>query len=542
MPLSKIDKEYFLPMITPMDAKTVELDRAITNLLPLLKYEGVPLARPRSELITIPMLKNAVTRHDTLHFQGFAEHEEIVEAWIGSDFLSLVRRGDPDKQRIAAPLPMHLNTYKLRNPAHCRDYGTSMQLFSLLYHGAPSVMNELRDYLWRGTDYESDLYDGHTPLDIETLMMLRILDQQRRDEPDRRKAIQVPLPICMGQARLLGDDIERLLEYRNQVPRLVLIGYIKNIMALHLGIYLLRLFQIVPKLVNQVEHDPTCEHCQVNHQNQFSCRNCVNPVHIIADMGEKYLGVMPELARQQFERHQSQLNIYIRAHIALKKLHEYGQSLKNKGILSEDDLKTIEEVSKLRLHQDRFEFRSFFDHRVTELLTSDDQERDENLATIQRMRLGEFETYVEMLHLLRQRFWQKYYVELLDSVFQKNHENGLLRQGVGQKRNKRRYAMGSGLLETLVQIAVLKRAPNGEFRTRHIRIDEFLDWLETRYGIYISRLPEGLTPSITELEALRLNVQAFKQRLREIGFYTDLSDAYVAQVIRPRYTLEQETA
>lgn len=226
----------------------------------------------------------------------------------------------------------------------------------------------------------------------------------------------------------------------------------------------------------------------------------------------------------------------------MKKLHEYGQSLKNKGILSEDDLKTIEEVSKLRLHQERFEFRSFFDHRVTELLTSDDQERDENLATIQRMRLGEFETYVEMLHLLRQRFWQKYYVELLDSVFQKNHENGLLRQGVGQKRNKRRYAMGSGLLETLVQIAVLKRAPNGEFRTRHIRIDEFLDWLETRYGIYISRLPEGMTPSITELEALRLNVQAFKQRLREIGFYTDLSDAYVAQVIRPRYTLEQETA
>jgi len=39
--------------------------------------------------------------------------------------------------------------------------------------------------------------------------------------------------------------------------------------------------------------------------------------------------------------------------------------------------------------------------------------------------------------------------------------------------------------------------------------------------------------------ALRLNLEAFKRRLREIGFYEDLSDAYVTQKVSPRYAIER---
>lgn len=538
MPLSKIDKEYSLPLITPIDAKTVEIDRILTNLLPILKHEGSRLARARSELITIPMLVTAITRHDTTHFKGFQENPEIVSRWIESDFLSLIKRGDPEKQRIAAPLPMHLNTYKLRNALYCRDYGVSMQLFSLLYYGATETMLELRDYLWHGADYETDLYDNRTDLDIETLVMMRILDLQRPDYVDRRKTTPIPEPACLGQSRLLGDDIARLLSYQKDVPRLVLLNYIKNIMALHVGIYILRLFQLVPMLLKQGKHDSSCAECQIVSDGHLHRPRCIHPVHMIVDMGENFLSPMADLARRQFERHMEQMNVYVRAHLTLKKLYEFGESLKSDGRLVDEDLVTLDQVVALRDYSDQVELKTFFKYRVRQLMENDEGERDERLAAIQKMGFSELETYVEMLHLLRQSYHQQYYLKLFDSVFQKNHENGLLRQGVGQKRNKRRYAMGSGLLETLVQIAVLKRAPDGSFRTRQIRIDEFLDWLETRYGIYISRLPDGMTPSITELEALRLNVQAFKQRLREIGFYTDLSDAYVAQVIRPRYTLE----
>lgn len=43
--------------------------------------------------------------------------------------------------------------------------------------------------------------------------------------------------------------------------------------------------------------------------------------------------------------------------------------------------------------------------------------------------------------------------------------------------------------------------------------------------------------SLDEHRAFRENVRAFKDQLREIGFYDDLSDAYNAQTIRPRYEL-----
>ena len=38
--------------------------------------------------------------------------------------------------------------------------------------------------------------------------------------------------------------------------------------------------------------------------------------------------------------------------------------------------------------------------------------------------------------------------------------------------------------------------------------------------------------------AFRVNMDAFKNKLRQIGFYTDMSDACILQKIRPRYKLE----
>ena len=52
-------------------------------------------------------------------------------------------------------------------------------------------------------------------------------------------------------------------------------------------------------------------------------------------------------------------------------------------------------------------------------------------------------------------------------------------------------------------------------------------FLRERYGIPIDQLPRGdgfATTSIEDRRALRDNVRAFTGRLREVGFYRDLSD------------------
>ena len=65
--------------------------------------------------------------------------------------------------------------------------------------------------------------------------------------------------------------------------------------------------------------------------------------------------------------------------------------------------------------------------------------------------------------------------------------------------------------------------------------------LRDRYGLYIDQLPDGdgFGPAIvTDHAALRENRAAFIARLREIGFYSDLSDAYLTQTITPRYIIK----
>jgi hypothetical protein len=103
--------------------------------------------------------------------------------------------------------------------------------------------------------------------------------------------------------------------------------------------------------------------------------------------------------------------------------------------------------------------------------------------------------------------------------------------------------LDSRLLEVLLQIAVLKQdGPGGAFYTGELRIESLLTWLRERYGLYIDRLPRGDgfgSPSIEDRSALRENAGAFLERLREIGFYRDLSDAYVTQTVTPRYRVER---
>jgi hypothetical protein len=119
----------------------------------------------------------------------------------------------------------------------------------------------------------------------------------------------------------------------------------------------------------------------------------------------------------------------------------------------------------------------------------------------------------------------------------KNRDTSLLRQGKG-KANQRRWYLGSRLLELLVQIAVLQSEGSGastHFTSRPILIDDFVSWLRERYGLVI--MPDWPEATIEDNKAFNSNLNNLKRRLREIGFYTDLSDAYNTQTIRPRYSI-----
>ena len=119
----------------------------------------------------------------------------------------------------------------------------------------------------------------------------------------------------------------------------------------------------------------------------------------------------------------------------------------------------------------------------------------------------------------------------------KNTETAFIADG-RSKKHPRRAVLGSKLIETLVQLLVLEIEDN-KFVSKPLSIDELIDKLRDRYGIIINGLDEARfanTDVQTHL-AFKENVEAFKNKLRQIGFYTDLSDANILQKIRPRYKI-----
>ena len=151
--------------------------------------------------------------------------------------------------------------------------------------------------------------------------------------------------------------------------------------------------------------------------------------------------------------------------------------------------------------------------------------------------LDPFTTYIEVITAHRVAFHRKYLTECLDTLLLKNRPGALVAQ---PRRGDRRFILDSRLVEVLLQLALLRPDGQGGLRTVPLRVDEFLAILKDRYGLYIDDFPPSGDlghPGVADQAALRQNRAAFVARLREIGFYADLSDAYVTQTIMPRYRL-----
>ena len=152
-----------------------------------------------------------------------------------------------------------------------------------------------------------------------------------------------------------------------------------------------------------------------------------------------------------------------------------------------------------------------------------------------------FDKYIYLLEKTNggSSYQYKYYMDLLGNLCMKNTETKLMADGRRSRKHPRRGAMGSKLLETLVQILVLEKEEDGKYHSRSFSIDELAQIIRDRYGLIINGAnePRFSNADVETLAAFQDNMTAFKNKLRQIGFYTDLSDACLLQKIRPRYSI-----
>ncbi len=543
------DKEFRTPKVSYLDFKHIEMDRVLTMLFPRLKYDGYASRRPpRGGDLSVDEFLADFLEHPEW-FSGFDQHPDVVRSWIETDLMDLVNRGKSN-QALAAPRPLHGNTYKFRNAKHTRDYGAAEHAYWMLFYArkgkGQAARDALRRFFFPGVDLVTDRYDPSASVDVETQAILRLDHQVTQDMKDSKEPSRFQ-PLCIGQADIMADDILRLLAYEPYIPRSVLVDYLKTLMAFHLALYHLKLLQMLPKLVKQRAGNDLCttKECPINPGMDNAMEGCPYRVALVVDMGDVNNPHMAELARKSTDRLYRQIPSFVQANFVVKKLDEMAEYLSKKtgklaspanGIFSVGDL-----VALLKPEHDT-ERQAYFKFRLASLIeesSSGNEDVDPEIRAVTAMGLGEFESFIEILMAYRGKYHRQYITECLDSLLLKNKETGLLAQS-RTKGSARRFVLGSKLLEVLLQIAVLTQ-DGGRFVTREVRIEELLAFLRNRYGLHIDRLPESgqSNSSILDRRALRLNLEAFKRRLREIGFYEDLSDAYVTQKVSPRYAIER---
>ena len=164
------------------------------------------------------------------------------------------------------------------------------------------------------------------------------------------------------------------------------------------------------------------------------------------------------------------------------------------------------------------------------------------MAQLLQLGLDEFTTYVEVVTHYRVKFHRQYLTECLDTLLLKNRPGAMIAQ---PRDGYRRFTLDSRLLEVLLQLSLLGGSPTGFSTRSSLRVDEFLAVLRDRYGLYIDQLPDGDGFGPGDHHRPRRAAGepgGVHRRLREIGFYSDLSDAYLTQTITPRYSSSDSRA
>lgn len=537
MKLRKQDQEFRNPKIFYPDPKNVDLDRVLVNLFLLLKCEGrrpATRGRQKTEFEKVDVhLDTLAAMHGVT---GFAQNREIARRWLECDIFDLVNRGRPT-EAIASLRPLHLEAHKIRVSKYCRDYNHADALYAMLEYGEYQALKDLRSYLDLGRDPGTRRYDGQTELDLETLTVLKLVEDLPDMYPSDEKVTPYP-PTCIGQSRVLCDDIQRLLAYQAEIPRPVMIDYLKTILGLHLGLFTLRLSKQLAGWIAAKEAHPTCRQCPVHGQLDSPFSECPYQVTLTVDMSDDYKSRMAQLAQESAASEFDRLPEFVRAVFGMNQLLRYAREERLK-----DDPMEVPALLASPPQMFEADFKALLKQIVQ--LNADDEQMPPDIAAILDAGLSAFDTLVEVVTHIRQKHHISYLVQMLDKLFSKNSAFGALVQG-RSRANPRRWHLGGRLLEVLVQLSVLRFtdvAGEKQFFTEPMLIDDFLRWTEHRYGFVIApgTTSQGRRPiTLDEHRAFRENVRALKDRLREIGFYDDLSDAYNAQTIAPRYYLDRK--
>ena len=446
---------------------------------------------------------------------GFSNYPEATESWLRSSLVNMVNRGKM-KENVSSMRPLHLESYRIRNQKQTRDYMASDQVYIMLCQ-RPEVMKALKDYLLIGWDNASKKIVDNPTLDVDTAGLLHLIKLVEIDTMSASTAqLSIP-PLLKDQANLFCDDILRLLAYQNNIPRSVFIDYLRILIGFHLSLYFQKLIYRLPKMVKEG---------RVLDEDDWSQ---------VVDMTDKLDSIVSPLACADMEKTINGMIDYVKASYKISTMRRVNMF----DCYVENALQLIKNPTAETNAAISFMLRKIYNN-YKEKASSDEEraEADQNIKDLQDYLKYEetpLDQYVQCWMKVGSAYQIKYGMQFLDRASMKNETSALMIDGRSRK-HPRRGAIGSKLLEVLVQLLVLQ-PKDGGFESKPLSIRELAAAIRKRYGLIIDGTNESRfeDADIKTHLAFKENMNALKNKLRQIGFYTDLSDASSLQKIRPRY-------
>lgn len=518
--LEKAESVFRNEYVFAADVKAVTLDNVLVIAFLLMRNNGSRIGlKIRNKFHTTESLRQYF---DVLERKGYvegaSEHQDAIEAWLRSSLINMVFRGKADKENITSLRPLHLESYRIRNQKYTRDYN-SADHFYIMIRKRPEIMNALKDYMSIGWDNNSKVVTTNPQVDVDTAGVLHLMSLVEIDPKSTTTSLNSINPLLEKQADLFCDDIKRLLYYQKAIPRSVFIEYLRVLTGFHLSLYFQKLIRLVPRMVEQGT---------INVEDDWS---------IVVDLTESLEGNVADIACADMEQQMNGLMEYI---LSTMRINAVGKYL-NEPDNIERILHTIQEQPDDFESYFRFKLNAVMERydEVAESPEEAKQSKDELNAYLEYEN-SFFEKYVQCIAKVRAPYQYRYSYQFFDSASMKNQDSAFLADG-RSRRHPRRAVIGSKLLEVLVQLVVLT-PKEGLYESYSLSINDLIKRIRDRYGLIIDGTQEERfkDADITTHLAFRENVEALKNKLRQIGFYTDLSDASILQKIRPRYNVNNQ--
>jgi hypothetical protein len=529
----------------------------VERLLPGLFFLVVTGGRARHGRVNDPLRLDAyieeLSRHERLAGFDTASGKRLLERWVRASVVRMSAAGKArSEEQIESLQAFSLLTYKAGWP----EQGQRLRnVDRFLYEEMLDALNtdgsqtppvaRLRHVFKRtfGLGVEIDgappydgRYDGETPVDAETLLGLSFLDTLQPTPAKNAPEPRGHQPALPGHARALATDVLAFMaaygtRYKDSLPIAALTRGVMALINFELFVYTMRLVYAIAELVRTSEKPPAM---QLN--------GGTTQPELFVDFTREKESPSDDLALWCTQRDLTAMRRFFEQLVLLRALDRFASDVRSvatavAGLDGPDYLVELfrQAGSSEVAARAQAELGLIKDTSINAAPSSADVEEIE--AYFRDLVLREdFDPLVTLSQLLagaQARTRVESLVKWMGSVGGCNASFGFIR-GTSKRRASWRYQMSDDLLASLVQLSVVHLADE----EGRISLADFLRFLETRFGVIVARPPRQREDTATRAAA-RANLEAMKRRLRQMGFFADLSDDFTAQYIRSPLKVER---